>query len=215
MNRLTLTSIIGLMGLLAGVAPGYPAGLRAGIDFEYGTASNTFGLTSPGFFSVPAQGNASSDFVLSGDIEYLAVRRWPLDVGIEVKGSFAFSSWDLGMPGVSDTSGSYYPYDGVHIGAEWWALAVMGTLHLHLAPAFTLDGAVGYGPYGYTNVTYWDDYGIVAGPVTQAESVFPPNAWGLDWSAGLSFGIDLLSLSLETGMMGPDFVAGLGIGFLL
>ena len=215
MNRSTLTAVIGLTVLLAGVALGYPAGLHAGISFGYGTASNTFGLRSPGFFNVPTQVNSSSDFVLSGDIEYLAVRRWPIDIGFEAKGSFAFSDWYLGTPGVLDTSGNYYPNDGVHIDAQWWALAAMGTLHVHMGPAFTLDGAIGYGPYGYVNISYGDDYGIVAGPVTQSESIFPPNAWGLDWSAGLSFGIDLLSFSLEAGMMGPDFLAGLGIGFLL
>ncbi len=214
MKRSVFALFAALAAFLA-ASPGQAAGLRAGIGLEYGTASSAFGLTSPGFFSVPYQNNSSSDFVFSGDLEYLFVRRWPVNIGLEVKGSFAFSGWYLGTPGVYDTSGYYYPYDGVHVSANWWALAALGTLHIHLGPAFTLDGAVGYGPYGYTNVSYYDDYGIVAGPVTQGGAVFPQSAWGLDWSAGLSFGIDLLSFSLDAGMMGPDFVAGLGIGFLL
>jgi hypothetical protein len=214
MKRLAFALFAVLTTLLA-ASSGYAAGLRAGITMEYGTASNAFGLTSPSFFSVPYQNNSSNDFVLSGDLEYLFVRRWPVDIGLEAQGSFAFSGWYLGTPGVYDTSGYYYPYDGVHISANWWALAALATLHIHIGPAVTLDGAVGYGPYGYANVSYYDDYGIVTGPVTQGGSIFPQTAWGLDWSGGLSFGIDLLSFSLEAGTKGPDFVAGLGIGFLL
>jgi hypothetical protein len=80
----------------------------------------------------------------------------------------------------------------------------------------TLDGALGYGPYGYANVSYWDDYGTTAGPVDQSSGYFPQTAWGLDWSAGLSFRMfRLLALSLDIGMMGPDFVSGIGFTFPL
>jgi len=217
MNRLTNAAFVCLAMLLAGAVAGFSAGVRAGITMEYGTASNTFGLSSPGIFFIPPQVNGSNDFVLSGDIEYLAIHRRPLDIGIELKGSFAFSNWDLGFPSFSDEAGDpfLYPGDGIHVGAEWWALAAMATAHLHLVPGLTLDGAIGYGPYGYTNVNYWDDYGIVSGTVVQTDTVFPSHAWSVDWSAGLSFGIYLLSLSLDVGMMGPDFVTGLGIEFLL
>jgi hypothetical protein len=214
MNRLVPGMVAALAVALA-ASRGYAAGLRAGIDMEYGTASNTFGLISPGFFSVPVQSNVSNDFVLSGDLEVLLVRRWPVEIGLAARGSFAFSSWYLGTPGVSDTVGNYYPYDGVHVSSEWWALAGLGTVHIHLGPALVLDGAIGYGPYGYLNVSYYDDYGIVTGPVTQASSIFPASAWGLDWSAGLSLRFFLISMGLEAGMTGPDFVTGLDIGFLL
>jgi hypothetical protein len=52
--------------------------------------------------------------------------------------------------------------------------------------------------------------------VLQGGSVFPKNAWALDWSAGLSLGFfNILALDLDAGMMGPDFVAGLGLDFSL
>jgi len=215
MKRFSFTAAAALAVLLLGAPPGSCDRLRGAVMLEYGTTSNAFGLSSPGFFNVPYQGNSSSDFVLSGRLEYIAVRRWPLDVGIAVKGAFAFSDWNLGAPGVTDTAGYYYPYDQVHIGAEWWALAAMGTAHLHLGPIVTLDGAIGYGPYGYVNVSYYDDDGIVAGPVTQGSSIFPQNAWSLDWSAGFSFGFYFVSFLIDAGMMGPDFVAGLGMDFSL
>ena len=215
MKRSSVTAFAVLAVLFLGALPGHSAGLRAGFSLEYGTTSSAFGLSSPGFFNVPYQANSSSDFVLSGRLEWLAVRRWPLEVGVEAKGAFAFSDWNLGAPGVTDTSGYYHPYDQVHIGAEWWALAAMGTAHLHLGPIVTLDAAVGYGPYGYVNVNYYDDEGIVAGPVTQGSSVFPQNAWSLDWTAGFSFGFYILSFVIDAGMMGPDFVAGLGMDFSL
>ena len=58
--------------------------------------------------------------------------------------------------------------------------------------------------------------GVVYGPVLQSAGVFPQEAWGIDWSAGLSFGyFRRASLTLDVGMTGPDFVAGLGVRFPL
>jgi hypothetical protein len=165
---------------------------------------------------VPPQSNASSDGVVSGILEYVAVRGRPLSVGIAFKGSFAFSGWNLGSPGVTDGLGNYYYPDDVHISADWWALGAFLTGHLRLGPFASLDGAVGYGPYGYFNVNYWDDAGVVYGPVSGGSGLFPQDAWSIDWSAGISFGFfPLVSLGLDVGMMGPDFVAGLGVYFLL
>jgi len=214
MKRL-VPCLVAMLAAMVAASHGFAAGLRAGIDMEYGTTSSSFGLDSFPFFSIPPQNNVSNDFVLSGDLELLVVRRWPVEIGVEARGSFAFSDWFLGTTTVYDSLGNPNPYDGIHVNSEWWALAGLGTLHVHLGPALVLDGAFGYGPYGYTNVSYYDDYGIVAGPVTQGDSIFPPNAWGLDWSAGLSVRLFLVSVGVEAGMTGPDFVAGLGIGFLL
>jgi hypothetical protein len=214
MKRLTLTIVVATGAFLLCALPGYADRLRGGIAFEYGSSSSWFGLASPPFFSVPYQNNSSSDGILSGSLEYLVVRGWALEVGVAFKGSFALSGWNLGSPGVTDTLGYYYYPDDVHISADWWALAALVTAHVHVGPFATLDGAVGYGPFGYVNVTYWDDAGVVTGPVTQGSGVFPQNAWSIDWSAGLSFWFfGLLSLSLDVGMMGPDFVSGIGVNF--
>jgi hypothetical protein len=200
--------------LLAGALSAYADPFRATISLDYGSASSTFGLSSPNF-TVPVQNNTSSDGILSGTLEYLAIRRGPLELGLAAKGAFAVSGWNLGSPGVYYGMG-YYPYDNVHITADWWALAALGTLHIHLGRWVTLDGAFGYGPYGYTNVNYWDDGGMVSGPVDQSQGPFPPTAWGIDWSAGLSFRLLWrAALSLDVGMLGPDFVTGLGITFPL
>ncbi|MGA2478369.1 MAG: hypothetical protein ABSG63_06415 [Spirochaetia bacterium] len=199
---------------LLGALPVFADPWRASIGFEYGSASSTFGLSAPSF-TVPVQNNSSSDGIISGSLEYLFARTGPVELGIAAKGSFAISSWNLGAPGVYDGP-NYYPYDNVHISADWWALAAMGTAHIHLGRWVTLDGALGYGPYGYANVSYWDDYGLVAGPVDQSSGYFPQTAWGLDWAAGLSFRMfRLLALSLDIGMMGPDFVSGVGFTFPL
>jgi hypothetical protein len=194
--------------------PAYSDPWRASIGFEYGSASSTFGLVSPSF-NVPVQKNSSSDGVLSGTLEYLLARSGPVELGLAAKGSFVISSWNLGYPGVTD--GVYvYPYDGVHISTDWWALAAMATLHLHLGQWVTLDGAFGYGPFGYTNVSYWDDYGLVAGPVDQSSGYFPRSAWSIDWSAGATFRLlRFVALFLDVGMMGPDFVTGIGFTFPL
>ncbi len=222
--------------LLLGTVPVFAQRLRAGVSFEYGTASKAFGLDAPGapnggsYFSVPYQSNTSGDGVLSATLEYIFARRWPLEVGLQLKGSFAFSGWNLGTPagstttgsapGVYDTYGTYtggtpgyvFP-DDIHVGAGWWALAGMLTAHVHLTPTVMLNGAVGYGPYGYFDVNYWDDLGLVTGPVS---GLFPASARSIDWSAGIGFGfLSLVSLDLDVGMMGPDFVAGLGVGFSL
>lgn len=216
MKRHFVIGISAVIALLLGALPGYSDRLRAGVSFEYGTTTSAFGLVSPVFFAVPYQSNTSADGVISGTLEYLFARRWPLDLGVAVKGSFALSGWNLGSPGVWDTQGNYYYLDDVHISADWWAFAAMGMAHIHLGPFATVDGAIGYGPYGYFNVSYWDDAGVVTGPVTEGGGIFPQNAWSIDWSAGLSFGFfSLASLALEVGMMGPDFVAGLGVGFAL
>ena len=202
--------------LLVAALPGFSDRLRAGVSVEYGTASSYFGLASPNF-SVPPQNNSSNDAIVSGKLEYLFGRRWPLEVGLAIKGSFAVSGWDLGSPlppGVTVDGYNYYYPDDIHISADWWALAAMLTAHIHLGPIVTLDGAVGYGPYGYFAVNYWDDDGLVSGPVTEGSGVFPQNARGIDWSAGFSFGFfHVMSISLDAGVMGPDFVAGLGLDF--
>jgi len=201
--------------LLLGSAAAYADRLRAGFAFEYGTTSSSFGLVSPAF-SVPYQNNASSDGVFSGILEYVVTRGRPLNVGIAFKGSFALSGWNLGSPGVTDSLGNYYYPDDVHLSADWWALGAFLTGHLRLGPFASLDGAVGYGPYGYFNVSYWDDAGVVAGPVSGGDAFFPQNALGVDWSAGISFGFfPLASLGVTVGMMGPDFVAGLVVLFLI
>jgi len=190
--------------------------LRAGFSFDYGTTSGVFGLTSPPYFTVPNQYNTSTDGVISGDLEYLFVAGRPLDVGVAFKGSFAFSGWDLGSPGVTDAFSNFYYPDDVRISADWWALAAMLTAHLHLGRFVTLDGGVGYGPYGYSNVNYYDDAGVVYGPVAQGSGFFPAQAWAIDWTTGLSFGFSRrVSLGIDVGMMGPDFVAGLGVSFPL
>ena len=147
-------------------------GSALGFTFDYGTASSSFGLSSAPYFTVPYQYNTSTDGVISGDIEYLIARR-PLQVGIAFKGSFAFSGWDLGSPGVYDSVGNYYYPDDVRISANWWALAALATAHLHLGRYVTIDGAFGYGPYGYFNVNYQDDSGVVYGPVSRAPACSP------------------------------------------
>ncbi len=145
-------------------------------------------------------------------VEYRAIRRWPFELGIAAKGSVAISSWDLGAPGVTDGMGNYYPNDEVYIEALWWAFAAMGTAHIHFGPFVTFDAAVGYGPFGYMNANYYDDDGIASGPVVGDSSVFPQNAWSIDWSTGLSFNfMGFAGLQFDVGQMGPDFVAGLGV----
>jgi len=203
------------LALLVGSTAAYGDRLRAGFAFEYGTTSSAFGLVSPAF-SVPYQSNTSSDGIFSGILEYVVARGRPLSVGIAFKGSFAVSGWNLGSPGVTDSLGtSYYP-DDVHISADWWALGAFLTGHLRLGPFASIDGAVGYGPYGYLNVSYWDDAGVVSGPVSGGDGLFPQHAWSIDWSAGMSFGFfPFASLGFNVGMMGPDFVAGVALYFLL
>jgi hypothetical protein len=204
--------------LVLGALPAYTQRLRAGFSVEYGTATNAFGLSSASF-AIPYQNNTSSDGVVSTDLEYLIARAGPIELGIALKGSFGFSSWNLGsplFPGVSDGQGNYYYPDNVHISADWWAVAPLATAHVHLGPFVTLDGGLGYGPYGYFNVTYWDDAGVTSGPVFQESGFFPASAWGFDWSAGLSFGFfRIVSLGLDVGMTGPDFVTGLNVSFAL
>ncbi len=175
------------------------------------TSSSTFALAAPGF-TVPSQNNGSADVVFSAMVEYRAIRRWPFELGIAAKGSVAISSWDLGAPGVTDGMGNYYPNDEVYIEALWWAFAAMGTAHIHFGPFVTFDAAVGYGPFGYMNANYYDDDGIASGPVVGDSSVFPQNAWSIDWSTGLSFNfMGFAGLQFDVGQMGPDFVAGLGV----
>jgi hypothetical protein len=118
---------------------------------------------------------------------------------------------------VTDALGYYSLYDEVHIATEWWTLAAMGTAHLHLGPIVTWDVAVGYGPYGYINANYYyDDDGIASGAVIGGSSVFPQNAWSIDWSTGLSYNfMGLAGFQLNVGKMGPDFVAGLGMIFAI
>ncbi len=201
--------------LLLGSLPVGAQQLRAGVDFQYGTTTSAFGLSSPSF-TVPYQDNTAADGVFSGDLEYLLVRGFRVDIGAELKGSIALSGWDLGSPGVYDSQGYYYYPDDVHISADWWAFAAALTGHLHLARFVTLDGAVGYGPYGYFNVSYWDDAGVTAGPVSQGSGVFPSDAWAIDWSAGVSLGFwDRIALTVDIGMTGPDLVSGLGVSFPL
>lgn len=133
-----------------------------------------------------------------------------------MKGSFGFSSWNLGSPGVYDSMNNYYYPDNVYITAGWWAAVPQATAHIHLGRFVTLDGAFGYGPYGYFNVNYWDDDGETSGPVIQQSGFFPTSAWGFDWSTGLSFGLfRAVSLGFDVGMTGPDFVSGLNVSFAL
>jgi hypothetical protein len=201
--------------LVLGALPAHAQRLRAGFSVEYGTATNAFGLSSLSF-TVPYQNNTSSDGVVSADLECLIARAGPIDLGIALKGSFGFSSWNLGSPGVTDSLENYYYPDNVYISADWWAAAPLATAHVHLGPFVMLDGAFGYGPYGYFNVNYWDDAGVTSGPVIQESGFFPASAWGFDWSAGLSFGFfRIVSLGLDVGMMGPDFVTGLNVSFAL
>ena len=201
--------------LLLGSAAAYADRLRVGFAFEYGTTSSAFGLVSPSF-SVPYQNNTSSDGIFSGILEYTLTRGRPLAVGIAFKGSIALSGWNLGSPGVTDSVGNYYYPDDVHLSADWWALGAFLTGHLRVAPFVSIDGAVGYGPYGYAGVSYWDDAGVVAGPVSTEDGFFPPQAWSIDWWAGISLGFfPLVSLGFDVGMMGPDFVAGVAVYFLL
>ena len=189
---------------------------RVGFTFDYGSASSAFGLSSPPYFTVPYQNNSSEDGIISGYLEGLLTPRRPLELGVALKGSLAFSQWDLGSPGVYDGAGYYYYPDDIRIGANWWAAALLGTAHLHVGRFMTINGAVGYGPYGYFNVNYQDDAGVVAGPVSGDPSAFPSRVWGIDWSAGLSFGfLRLVSVDLDVGMMGPDFVGGFGLSFPL
>ena len=216
MRRLAVVVVAVTSALLLGPFPVHADRLRVGFAFDYGTTSSSFGLSSSQF-TVPYQNNVASDGVISANLELLIIRRWPVDVGVAVKGSFAFSGWNLGSPGVFDSTGTNYYYpDDVHISANWWAVAPMATLHVHVGPFFALDGAVGYGPYGYFNVSYWDDATVATGSVQQGSGFFPQNAWSLDWTAGLSFGFfRMVSVSLDGGMMGPDFIAGVGVNFLL
>jgi hypothetical protein len=197
-----------------GTLPAYSDPWRATIGLAYGSASSTFGLSSP-FFAVPVQANSSSDGILSGTLEYIFARGGPLELGFAARGSLAASGWNLGSPGVF-IGPDYYPYDNINITTDWWALAVMGTVHVHLGRVVTLDGAFGYGPYGYGSVAYWDDAGFVAGPVDQSSGYFPRTAWSLDWSAGVTFRpFWFLGLSVEAGTMGPDFFTGIGFTFPL
>ena len=215
MRRRFLTAAAIVSALVLGALPGYAQRLRAGLSVDYGTTTNAFGLSSIAF-TVPYQNNTSSDVVVSGDVEYLLARAGPIDLGITLKGSLGFSTWNLGSPGVTDSQNNYYYPDDIHIDAEWWAAAALATAHVHLGPFATLDGAFGYGPYSYFNVNYWDDDGVTAGPVSQESDFFPTSAWGLDWSAGLSFGFfRIASMGLHVGVMGPDFVTGINVSFRL
>jgi len=118
MRRLTVAVVAAASALLLGALPVHADRLRAGFEFDYGTALSAFGLSSPNFI-VPYQNNVSSDGVISADLEFLFIRRWPVDVGVALKGSFAFSGWNLGSPGVYDSTGTYYYYpDDVHISAK-------------------------------------------------------------------------------------------------
>ena len=214
MRRWIFAVIAAASALFLGALPSYADGFRMGFTFDYGMAAGNFGLSSAPYFTVPYQYNTSTDAVVSGDLEYLIGPGRPLEVGIAFKGSFAFSGWDLGSPGVYDSFGNYYFPDDVRISADWWALAALATAHLHLGRFVTINGAFGYGPYGYSNVSYQDDAGVVYGPVSPGSGVFPQEAWSIDWSTGLSFGFfRWASFDLDVGMMGPDFVAGLGVSF--
>jgi hypothetical protein len=208
MKRVILLAGLLLSAGAAGSAFADP--FRFAVELQGGTASSTFGLSSAAF-DVPVQNNSSVDGIISATLEYLLAHAGPLDLGLAARGSFALSGWNLGTPGV--WNGSYYDYtDAVHLSTDWWALAAMVTLHIRLGQYVLLDGAVGYGPYGYGSVSYWDDYGYTAGPVVQSPGFFPGLAYSIDWSAGLSFRIfRFAALSLDVGMMGPDFVSGLGI----
>jgi hypothetical protein len=215
MRRWTIAVCAAASALFLGALPSFADGLRMGFAFDYGTTTSAFGLSAPPYFTVPYQYNTAADGIISGDLEYLVTPAWPLEVGISFKGSFAFSGWDLGSPGVYDSLGNYYYPDDVRIGANWWALAAMATAHLHLGRFVTFDGAVGYGPYSYFNVSYQDDAGVVYGPVSQS-GLFPQGVWNLDWSAGLSLGFFRgVTLGADVGMMGPDFIAGVNVSFPL
>jgi len=215
MRRLTLALVAAASVLILGALPSYSEG-RVGFTFDYGTTSRSFGLSSPPYFTVPYQYNTSEDGIISGYLEGLITPHRQLELGIALKGSLAFSQWNLGSPGVYDSMGFYYYPDDIHINANWWAAAVLATAHLHLGQFMAINGAVGYGPYGYFNVSYQDDAGVVEGPVSQGPGAFPNRVWGIDWSAGLSFGIfRRVSVDLDVGMMGPDFVGGFGVSFPL
>jgi hypothetical protein len=213
MRRWTFAIIAAAFALLSGALPAHAEG-RAGFMFDYGTTSSAFGLSSPPYFTVPYQSQTAEDGIISAYLEGLITPRRQLELGIALKGSLAFSQWNLGSPGVYDNMGFFYYPDDIRISANWWAAAGMATAHLHLGRFMTINGAVGYGPYGYFNVSYQDDVGVVTGPVSQDPSVFPARVWGMDWSAGLSFGIfRRVSVDLDVGMMGPDFVGGFGVSF--
>jgi hypothetical protein len=215
MRTWTLTLIAAATALLLGALPSYADG-RVGFAFDYGTTSSAFGLSSPPYFMVPYQNNSAEDGILSAYLEGLLLPRRQLELGIALKGSLGFSQWDLGSPGVSDSMGFYYYPDDIRIGANWWAAALQATAHLHVGRFMTINGAVGYGPYGYFNVSYQDDLGVVSGPVSQDPRAFPSRVWGIDWSAGLSFGfLRLVSIDLDVGMMGPDLIGGFGVSFPL
>jgi hypothetical protein len=215
MRRRTFALIAAASALLLGTLPSY-AESRVGFTFDYGTTSSSFGLSSPPYFTVPYQYNTSEDAIFSGYLEGSITPHRQLELGIALKGSLAFSQWDLGSPGVYDSMGYYYYPDDIRIGANWWAAALLATAHLHVGRFMTINGAVGYGPYGYFNVNYQDDAGVVYGPVSGDPSAFPSRVWGIDWSAGLSFGfLRLVSVDLDVGMMGPDFVGGFGLSFPL
>ena len=173
-------------------------------------------MAPPSYFTVPCHYNRSEDGIISGYLEGLVTPRRQLELGLAIKGSLAFSQWDLGSPGVYDSMGFYYYPDNISIGANWWAAAALATAHLHVGRFVTIDGTVGYGPYGYFNVSYQDDAGVVYGPVSQGSGAFPSSAWGIDWSAGLSLGVfRRVSVDVDVGMMGPDFVGGFGVSFPL
>ena len=215
MRRRTFALIAAASVLLLGTLPSY-AESRVGFTFDYGTTSSSFGLSSPPYFIVPYQHNTSEDGIISAYLEGLITPRRQLELGIALKGSLAFSQWNLGSPGVSDGMGFYYYPDDIRIGANWWAAAVLATAHLRLGQFMTINGAVGYGPYGYFNLSYQDDAGVVSGPVSQGSGAFPSRVWGIDWSAGLSFGFfRRVSVDLDVGMTGPDFVGGFGVSFPL
>jgi|GEM_PF-3135044 len=213
MRRWTFAMIAAVAAFLLGALPSSAEG-RVGFIFDYGTTSSAFSLSSPPYFTVPNQNNMSEDGIISGYLEGLITPHRQLEMGIALKGSLAFSQWDLGSPGVYDGMNFYYYPDDIRISANWWAAALLATAHLHLGRFMAIDGAVGYGPYGYFNVSYQDDAGVVSGPVPQDSSAFPSRVWGIDWSAGLSFGfIRWVSVDLDVGMMGPDFVGGFGVSF--
>jgi hypothetical protein len=215
MRRLTFALVASASALLLGALPSYSES-RVGFTFDYGSTSSSFGLSSPPYFTVPYQYNTSEDGIISGYLEGLITPHRQLELGIAIKGSLAFSQWNLGSPGVYDSMGYYYYPDDIHINANWWAAAGLVTAHLHLGQFMAINGAVGYGPYGYFNVSYQDDAGVVEGPVSQGPRAFPSRVWGIDWSAGLSFGfMRWISVDLDVGMMGPDFVGGFGVSFPL
>lgn len=204
--------VIGLF--LLGALPASCAGLWMTFDLSYGSASSTFGLENP-YFVVPVQGNTSADLIFSTSLEYDLVQRVPFALGLAVKGAFGLSSWNLGVPPLGVTVGSfYYPYDQIHVGADWWGLAGMGTMHILLGRFLTWDVAVGYGPYGYFDVGYYDDVGAVSGPLSGGSSVFPSNSWSIDWSTGFSVVYwRRVGFFVSIGSMGPDFITSLGVKF--